>query len=456
MMMMSGRRLLSMLMLVVCSMVAGDQWNVVVVDSIGSNGKSSSIRLDGNDVPHIAYQGDHLAGILKYTVRDGGEWDKWTVFSHDIVGYITLVLVPPQPPDTTWLPRISSFYSAPGYDAIFYSSFNGTIWSNEWVGAIYSGNESAMAMDFNNNPHISFMNSGSLNLMYAHYNGSDWLITVVDAAYMTGYSTSIAVEPGTDDHVHISYRDETNDRLMYAYFNGIDWSTSVVDADGNVGRYTSLALDSYNHPHISYEDYTNKALKYARWNGASWEITSVDTLATNVYATSLALDSQDNPHISYERNLGSLSYAHWNGTVWAITTVDPSIGGGQGLHSTSITLDSGDNPHISYWDGGEWDLKYAYYGPVGIEGQGPPEDFLLGSIYPNPAVTSVYVVFTVPLHSSVAFDVYDVSGRVVREMEESFDPGTHTVTLDGLETGVYFIRMQAGGFTASSRFLVLR
>lgn len=453
---MAGRRILLILALAVCGTAAGDQWNIVVVDSAGSQGKFSSIKLDGSDTPHIAYLGDHLAGILKYTVRVDGEWNIWTVFEHNIIGYITLALIPPQYPDTAWLPRISSCYSHPGYDAVFYSSFDGNQWSSEWVGAVSSGLYSSMALDSENNPHISFMDSFDLILRYAYFNGSDWQITTVDHIYFSGYYTSIAIEPGSTDRVHISYRNEQDDCLRYAYFNGSNWDITTVDDDGDVGRFTSLALDSGNNPHISYEDNTNGDLKYAMWSGSSWEITSPDTLSGSISGTSLVIDSQDHPHIAYESDYGNLKYAHWSGTAWEMTTVDPTIGSGAGSHSTSIDVDSGDDPHITYWDGDRLDLKYAYYGPVGIEDHEPSVDFMLSSIHPNPAVTNVNLEFTVPQFASVAFRVYDLSGRTVIEVEEYFEPGAHSVILDGLDTGVYFVSMRSGAFSDTSRFLVLR
>ena len=453
----NGRTALLVLVLAVCSTVAGDQWNIVVVDYEGSPGRSSSIKLDGYDIPHIAYCDMSAWGVLKYAVLNEGVWDISTVYDYEIQGYVTLALEPTQSPDTVWLPRIASFYDAPGDERVLYAAFNGTVWSKEWVGnSLNDGRYASMALDSSNNPHLSWWELGYSRLKYAYYNGSDWEIAIVDnSTTNTGYYTSIAID--SNDHAHISYRDEDNDCLMYASSNGINWTTAVVDSDGNVGKHTSLALDSEDHPHISYEDLTNLDLKYAEWNGASWEITSVDTAGNTGLLTSLVLDSQDSPHISYKSvTNGALMYAHWSGTAWEITTVDPSSWFSGADQSTSIDLDSGDDPHISYWDSGSKDLMYAYYGPVGIEGQESPEGFMLGPVYPNPAVTSVNVNLTVPVHSSVAFQVFDISGRTVKETEGGFDPGTHTVTLDGLETGVYFLRMQAGEFSASSRFLVLR
>ncbi len=234
-----------------------------------------------------------------------------------------------------------------------------------------------------------------------------------------------------DYNPHLAYMDVLYCNLKYAYFDGASWDISTVDSAGDVGAHSSLALDSNNYPRISYYDNTGDDLMYAMWNGSSWEITRVDTLANTGTETSMVLDSQDRPHISYQNlTYGSLKYAHFNGGSWEVTTVDPDAGYGAGSHNTSIDLDSGDNPHITYWNGHDYDLMYAYYGPVGIEGQEPAAGFILNAVYPCPSSGSVTVDFTVPASSSVAFQVYDVSGMIVRETDTACEPGDNTLSLN--------------------------
>jgi hypothetical protein len=62
---------------------------------------------------------------------------------------------------------------------------------------------------------------------------------------------------------HIAYYDQTLGNLKYAYWNGSTWVISIVDSAGNVGKFVSLALDSQNIAHISYYDVSNKDLLYA-------------------------------------------------------------------------------------------------------------------------------------------------------------------------------------------------
>jgi hypothetical protein len=76
-----------------------------------------------------------------------------------------------------------------------------------------------------------------------------------------GYDSSIVVDAA--GHPHISYYDASNVDLKYATFNGSTWLIETVDSTGTVGRYTSIALDAKGRPHISYLDFANGNLKYA-------------------------------------------------------------------------------------------------------------------------------------------------------------------------------------------------
>lgn len=124
-----------------------------------------------------------------------------------------------------------------------------------------SGKSASIALDSNNNPHVSYYDATNKILMYATKSGGTWNIETVDAAGDVGLYTSIAVD--SNNNPHISYYDATNEDLKYATKNGGTWVIQTVDATGDVGSYTSIAVDSNNNPHISYYDATNGDLKYA-------------------------------------------------------------------------------------------------------------------------------------------------------------------------------------------------
>lgn len=80
---------------------------------------------------------------------------------------------------------------------------------------------------------------------------------------------------------------------------------------------------------------------------------------------------------------------------------------------------------------------------------------------PNPAQEQVRVRFTVPEQSggeSVTLKLFDMLGRQVRSVQTSATSGRHRHQFDvsGLNSGTYFLRLEAGGQTDTQRLTVVR
>jgi|GEM_PF-6294066 len=89
----------------------------------------------------------------------------------------------------------------------------------------------------------------------------------------------------------------------------------------------------------------------------------------------------------------------------------------------------------------------------------PPPDLRLTRLYPNPSARAVTIEFSLPRTLPVQLDVFDVLGRQVARLHEGeLGPGIHAITWDGLlrhgtpaASGVYLVRLQAGGETRTKR-----
>ena len=88
-----------------------------------------------------------------------------------------------------------------------------------------------------------------------------------------------------------------------------------------------------------------------------------------------------------------------------------------------------------------------------------PDQFELLQNYPNPFNPSTTITFSIPRSSFVILKVFNILGEEVKSLvSEERAPGTYTVKWDasGNASGVYFYRLQAGGFVDTKKLLLIR
>jgi hypothetical protein len=101
------------------------------------------------------------------------------------------------------------------------------------------------------------------------------------------------------------------------------------------------------------------------------------------------------------------------------------------------------------------------------EDNAAPVDFELQQNFPNPFNAATWIVFGIPAHAGeteVRLDIFTADGKLVRAFERGkYAPGTHRVLWDGRDevgasapSGVYFYRIQAGGFSASRKLVLIK
>jgi predicted outer membrane repeat protein len=94
-------------------------------------------------------------------------------------------------------------------------------------------------------------------------------------------------------------------------------------------------------------------------------------------------------------------------------------------------------------------------------GRGGPEQVQLLGTAPNPVRQRATVRFAIPEGADAAgatLRLYDVMGRQVRTVTASAEPGRHEQRLDvsGLASGVYVLRLRAGGQATTRKLTVVR
>jgi len=243
--------------------------------------------------------------------------------------------------------------------------------STDWVIEVVDsssqvGYYASLALDSDNNPHISYQDRANYELKYARYDGSSWHIEV--AGSQGGYlatGTSIALD--SNNRPHIAYFDRYTDRLYYAHFNGTAWQYSTIATLTNAWDsylHPSIVLDSNDLPHVVLCHYWYNVLhnlKHYFFNGSTWDNQTI--LSGAGFFPSMTIDNNDHIHISYRGTGGSnnagLGYGVYDGSTWQTADITP---GTDIIACTAITVDKNNNPHIGYFDantGGG--LKHAEY-----------------------------------------------------------------------------------------------
>ncbi|HET6272647.1 MAG TPA: C-GCAxxG-C-C family (seleno)protein [Bacteroidota bacterium] len=96
---------------------------------------------------------------------------------------------------------------------------------------------------------------------------------------------------------------------------------------------------------------------------------------------------------------------------------------------------------------------------------GTATSFLLHQNYPNPFNPSTTIRFSVPNQETVNLSVYGVHGQLIKNLvvNADYQPGVYQIMWDGtnnagqrVSSGIYFSRMNAGTFVASSKMSMVK
>jgi len=88
-----------------------------------------------------------------------------------------------------------------------------------------------------------------------------------------------------------------------------------------------------------------------------------------------------------------------------------------------------------------------------------PDGYAMKQNYPNPFNPSTTITFTLPEKSFVTLKVYDALGREVSELlSGEMLPGTYSRhwNAEGVASGIYFYRLQAGSYVETKKLVVIK
>ncbi len=109
----------------------------------------------------------------------------------------------------------------------------------------------------------------------------------------------------------------------------------------------------------------------------------------------------------------------------------------------------------------DYNGNYRYYYMQGTIKIKLPDKMMISDNYPNPFNAETKVDIDLPVSGSIKIEVYDISGRLIKQnQEESYNAGYNTVRLNlaGYSSGIYFLRLKINtgdGFKDTYRKLLL-
>ncbi len=307
---------------------SGSAWDTEAVDWIGNVVYYTSIALDARDFPHISYF-NKSDGALKHANWTGDTWNIETV-DYGGVGWWTSIAL-----DGGGNPHIS-YYDFSNLD-LKYAKWNGNAWVTEIVQSAGDvGWFSSIAIDSNDHPHISYRLNvhGDLvgDLRYARWTGSSWDIEAVDYLLNVGGYTSIALDKNDDPH--ISYYAISGTDLKYATKADLQPTDPVLSYSPDLLDFGTLAPDTIESKTFDVWNSGGETLVYALNESIPWiEVTPPS-------GTSLG----EHDHISVEIDTIGLPEGLHTGTISLTSNggsgvVNVSVNVISAIRSVSLDID---------------------------------------------------------------------------------------------------------------------
>ena len=191
-------------------------------------------------------------------------------------------------------------------------------------------------------------------------------------------------------------------------------------------------------------------------NGTNWTPAS-SGLPTNTSVPALAVSGTNLfAGVSNFPTSGGVFLSTNNGTSWnSVSTGLPTDARVEALAATSTYLIAGNSNFLA----GVWRRPLSEMTSVERLSTDLPTHFSLDQNYPNPFNPATTISFGVPSKSFVSLKVFDALGREVSSLvEEELTAGTYSQkwNAEGVASGVYFYRLQAGSFVETKKLLLLR
>jgi hypothetical protein len=216
----------------------------------------------------------------------------------------------------------------------------------------------------------------------------------------------------------------------------------VIPASGGSFSYNATMANNGSSP-ASFSAWIMQYTPGGTWQGPMLGPVSL-TLPAGVTVTRLR-----NQNVPGSASPGVYTYRGYVG-IYSNTKWDSSS-------FTYTKSTTGAGPVMGNWD--NWGESFAPYENVTTVTNGVASSSRLEQNSPNPFNPTTAIRYQLTALSHVSLRVYDTAGRLVTTLIEGMqETGTHQVTFDGsrLSSGLYFVRLQAGDFSAVQKMMLIK
>jgi uncharacterized repeat protein (TIGR01451 family) len=248
---------------------SGTDWEIQIIEQGVSKGVNNtarggtSIAIDSMGTPIISYILNPISfvlnplnfSILKYARKVGNGWDIEVIEQRQVFSELDRILTSPSltldANDNLYIVYQRTYYTDFGiydYEIIYSQQVTGT-WESQVVTSGATMSKSSFVLDNAGNPHISFSSASPYGVFYAQILEDNW--TVERVSLQRGI-TSMALDE--NNNAHISFYSNDSGKLMYAgQFLPLELSKTAFPqnevANGEIVTYT-LKFSGPNHTAI--------------------------------------------------------------------------------------------------------------------------------------------------------------------------------------------------------------
>ncbi len=352
------------------------------------------------------------------------------------------------------------------HDIFWWENLNGsgTSWTAHPVNQQFSGASYVFAADINDDGDMDILGAAIYDDDITWWenqdgSGTSWIKYKIDDNY-EGASSVYSVDMDDDGDLDVlGTASGENDVSWWENMNGSGTSWTCHEIDADFDGASSVFPADFNDDGVIDVLGSSFWSDYISWWGGFEATGTLESSILNTMAIPLwgwiDWNCTTGPGTSVSFQVRA-STDHTNMGEWSEVITEPGNLGGilynghQYVQYRAILIAEDNNLTPTLEDITiSWNLE-------GISGD-DPAGFSLLPFSPNPMQSNILIGYTAPGESVVHLSIYDVSGRLVKQIESAdSQDGYNQVVIPELDSGLYFCRMTSGDFAETRQFVVIQ